>query len=101
MGYGEEKLFLKSFLPRLKNIKSYNSAFSLAREAQRKSLAKRTRRNYGATKSERSEDQIMRSIVWDLGRKKWVFVIYPVVASPCAFRPCHPERSIAQSKFAK
>ena len=50
MGYGEEKLFLKSFLPRLKNIKPHNPAFSLAQEAQRKNLAKRKRRNYGATR---------------------------------------------------
>ena len=34
----------------------------------------------------------MRSIIWDLGRKRWLFVIDFVAALPCAFRPCHPER---------
>ena len=51
MGYGEEKLFLKSFLPRLKNIKHHNPAFSLAQEAQRKSLAKRKRRFMGSAQT--------------------------------------------------
>ena len=54
-GFGEEKLFSKSFLPRIKNIKPHNPAFSLAREAQRKSLAKRKRRNYGATRPKPSQ----------------------------------------------
>ena len=34
----------------------------------------------------------MRSIIWDLGRKRYLFIIDPAVDLPCAFRPCHPER---------
>ena len=49
-GEGKGKLLSRSFLSPRKNIKSHNPAFSLAREAQRKSLAKRKRRNYGATR---------------------------------------------------
>ena len=46
-GVGKGKLLLRSFLSPRKNIKSHNPACSLAREAQRKSLAKRKRRIMG------------------------------------------------------
>ena len=47
--------FFKKFSSPPKNIKPHNSAFSLAQEAQRKSLAKRKRRNYGATRPKPSQ----------------------------------------------
>ena len=46
-GVGKGKLLLRSFLSPRKNIKPHNPAFSLAQEAQRKSLAKRKRRFMG------------------------------------------------------
>ena len=50
-GVGKGKLLSRSFLSPRKNIKSHYSAFSLAREAQRKSLAKRKRRFMGAAQT--------------------------------------------------
>ena len=46
-GVRGRKAFLKKFSSPHKNIKFHNPAFSLAQEAQRKSLAKRKRRFYG------------------------------------------------------
>ena len=54
-GVGKGKLLSRSFLSPRKNIKSHNPAFSLAQKAQRKSLAKRKRRNYGATRPKPSQ----------------------------------------------
>ena len=34
------------------------------------------------SKSEQSEDQIMRSIIWDLGRKRYLFIIDPASRPP-------------------
>ena len=34
------------------------------------------------SKSEPSEDQIMRSIIWDLGRKRWLFMGDPATRPP-------------------
>ena len=48
---GKGKLLLISFLSPRKNIKSHNPAFSLAREAQRKCLAKRKRRVMGSAQT--------------------------------------------------
>ena len=46
-GVRGRKAFFKKFSSPPKNIKNHNSAFSLAQEAQRKSLAKRKRRLWG------------------------------------------------------
>ena len=50
-GVGKGKLLSRSFLSPCKSIKKHNPAFSLAQEAQRKSLAKRKRRFMGAAQT--------------------------------------------------